>query len=99
MAAPRPTGPIELADKPFAPAPPACRSCEHFGAPTSDQAKIEKVGGTWRGDCLLNPVTLKKSPDDRCGQHSLLAAQRREADAAVLGAALAHALAHAMGDR
>lgn len=77
--------------------PLACRSCDHFAAPTSDREKVEKVGGVWKGDCVLQPTVLKKSPDDRCGQHSALVAARRDVDAAALGAAIGSALEAALG--
>ncbi len=59
--------------------PAACRDCDHFSAPSSDRKKIEAVGGVWKGDCVLQPVAIKKSPDDRCGQHSMLVAERAAA--------------------
>lgn len=46
----------------------ACGRCEFFQAPTSDRKMVERVGSVWRGNCLLNPVTIPKTPEDWCGQ-------------------------------
>lgn len=75
------------------PAMPSCASCGFFRAPSSDRAKIEKVGGVWRGDCLLEPKPVNKTPEEFCSHHTTLVAARiaaaSEAQAAALVAALA----------
>lgn len=91
----RPGAAIPFDETPYV-ARHACSGCDHFSAPTSDRKQMEKVGGTWRGDCLLQPVAVKKTPDDRCGQHSLLVAERAAAAGKAVADAFAPIIAHGL---
>lgn len=60
---------VELAE-PAMPKGPHCGTCPHFAAPDpANRAQVQRVGGTQRGDCNLQPVSVRKEPRDVCGQH------------------------------
>lgn len=65
-----------------------CANCAFFDAPSGDREKILKIGGAWRGDCLLSPTAVKKTPEEFCAAHSAVAAELQAQGAAATVAAL-----------
>lgn len=77
---------VEDESAPKAPLKPCCASCPRFSNfDVAKLAAIQKMGGAGRGDCTLDPVIVKKQPDEVCGHHPALRAE----DAQILAKAFA----------
>ena len=61
---------------------PRCSTCVHFVAPNEVRVRaLEKIGMQGAGDCVFNPVIVKKTPEDWCGQHPLMVQARDQSQA------------------